>query len=178
MRRPTVRVILLAFLYGVMAAGNVAGAKKHGARGANPKASSKPPRTDAGTAAGADDNSPSGRMARAVGRMHLTMLEWYCVENAESHSATVPCENYLRMTKMVAARDKSEREAVTKAFAAVAPKTEEEMADRVRLVKGACEPTNIIPYRCPLGRMLTTSLLLAAIPHASHVRPPLSQTRR
>jgi len=67
----------------------------------------------------------------------LTMLEWYCVENAESHSATVPCENYLRMTKMVAARDKSEREAVTKAFAAVAPKTEEEMADRVRLVKGA-----------------------------------------
>jgi len=146
LRRPTARVILLAFSYGVLAADKeslwLAGTKKHGARGAKLKASSKL-RTDAGTA-GADDNSPSGRMARAVGRMHLTMLEWYCVENAESHSATVPCENYLRMTKMVAARDKSEREAVTKAFAAVAPKTEEEMADRVRLVKGACEPTNSV----------------------------------
>ena len=99
----------------------------------------------------------ASRLARSVGRMHLNMLQWYCVEFREAHSTTVPCENYGRLTRMVEAKTASERHAITKEFAHThqsATKTPTEAADRARLVKQGYAAMQIAYCNVPAHKLL------------------------
>ena len=109
------------------------------------------------------DGPPTGeegaasRLAKSVGRMHLNMLQWYCVELADSHKVTIPCENYARMTRMVAAKTASERHAIQKEYAAShpsTPKTAEEQIERTRLVKQGYAALQIAYCNVPAHKLL------------------------
>ena len=95
----------------------------------------------------------STRMGRAIGRMHLNMLRWYCVELAVAHESTVPCENYARMSRLVAATSTAERKSIARQIAAVAPKTTAEREDRARLVKAAYTAMQIAYCNVPAHKL-------------------------
>jgi len=109
----------------------------HGARQrarGGPQLNSAAQRAHSGESSAA---SSSARIDRAVGRMHLQILRWYCEELREAHSTTLPCENYGRMVSALSAASKAERVQVDADKQASMPKDASEQTDRTRLVKAS-----------------------------------------
>ena len=70
------------------------------------------------------------------------------MELSGSHSSTLPCENYLRMSRMVAATSKHERGAIAKEFASATADEE-----RVRLVKSSYAAMKIAYCNVPAHQL-------------------------
>lgn len=112
------------------------GAKKHHNRSTG---SQQHKHRDAKKSDGEPSTSAGGvhRLDRAIGRMHLQIMRWYCAEMASAHATTVPCENYARMLATLRAKTQTERQALAKAADRNAQGSVEDRAERARLVKAS-----------------------------------------